>query len=136
MAPQPSSDPGRPAWASLGDRLVARLREQIAADAEARTFDDSAPHPLTRRIEEQAEEESWVGEASARVRDEGHVFHAEVFVVPATGIEPSLDRIAALRDRIEELDWKVHDVVIAPVPELPPTQTFRSTLRTGADGAP
>lgn len=117
---------------------VKNLRSSIGGltDAEARTFDDSAPHPLTRRIEEQAEEESWVGEASARVRDEGHVFHAEVFVVPASGIEPSLDRIAALRDRIQELDWKVHDVVIAPVPELPPTQTFRSTLRTGADGAP
>lgn len=57
-------------------------------------------------------------------------------MVPAAGTEPSLDRIAALRDRIEELDWKVHDVVIAPVPELPPTQTFRSTLRTGTDGAP
>lgn len=115
---------------------VKNLRGSIGGltDAEARTFDDSAPHPLTRRIEERAEEESWVGEASARVRDEGHVFHAEVFVVPAAGTEPTLDRIATLRDRIDELDWKVHDVVIAPVPELPPTQTFRSTLRTGADG--
>ncbi len=117
---------------------VKNLRGSIGGltDAEARTYDDSAPHPLTRRIEERAEEESWVGEASARVRDEGHVFHAEVFVVPAAGTEPSLDRIAALRDRIEELDWKVHDVVIAPVPELPPAQTFRSTLRTGPTAPP
>ena len=45
-------------------------------------------------------------------------------------------QVAALRDRIEELDWKVHDVVIAPVPELPPAQTFRSTLRTGPTAPP
>lgn len=117
---------------------VKNLRGSIGGltDAEARTYDDSVPHPLTRRIEERAEAEPWVGEASARVRDEGHVFHAEVFVVPVAGTEPTLDRIAALRDRIDELDWKVHDVVIAPVPELPSTQTFRSTLRTGPDPRP
>ena len=117
---------------------VKNLRSSIGGltDGEARTYDDSAPHPLTHRIEERAEAESWVGEASARVRDEGHVFHAEVFVVPVAGAEPTLEGIAALRDRIDELDWKVHDVVIAPVPELPPTQTFRSTLRTGPDARP
>lgn len=35
-----------------------------------------------------------------------------------------------LRDRIDELDRKVYDIVIAPVDELPPMQTFRSTSET------
>lgn len=98
-------------------------------DAEARTFDDSAPHPLTLQIEQRAEREPWVAEVSARVRDEGHVFHAEVFIVPSTGTAPGVNQFAQLRDEIHDLDWKVHDVVIVPVPHLPSAQTFRSTLR-------
>lgn len=99
-------------------------------DAEARTFDDAEPHPLTLEIEQCAGREPWVQCAGARVRDEGHVFHAEVFVVPAEGTAPTVRDLERLRRRIEALDWKAHDVVIAPVPELPELQTFRSTLRT------
>lgn len=111
---------------------VKNLRSSIGGltDAEARTYDDAAPHPLTREIELRVQEAPWVGEASARVRDEGHVFHVEVFAVPRPGAEPSVHQIAQLREAVQALDWKVHDVVVAPVPELPRTQTFRSTLRT------
>lgn len=111
---------------------IKNLRSSIGGltDAEARTYDEAEPHPLTRQIELRAQQEHWVGEARARVRDEGHVFHAEVFVVPAEATTPTVEQIADLRDRIDELDWKVHDIVIAPVPELPSTQTFRSTLTT------
>ena len=111
---------------------VKNLRASIGGltDAEARTFDDSEPHPLTLEVEERAGQEEWVEEAAARVRDQGHVFHAEVFVVPRAGTDPTVQQIAALRDQIHELDWKLHDVVVAPVPELPGMQTFRSTLRT------
>ncbi|MDN5686661.1 MAG: hypothetical protein L0G94_08275 [Brachybacterium sp.] len=66
-----------------------------------------------------AEQTSWVREASARVRDEGHVFHAEVFVVPRRGAGPTAEEVVRLRDRIDELDWNVHDIVIAPVDQLP-----------------
>jgi divalent metal cation (Fe/Co/Zn/Cd) transporter len=111
---------------------VKNLRGAIGGltDAEARTYDGAEPHPLTRQIERRAQQEQWVGEARARVRDEGHVFHAEVFVVPTTGTTPTVAQVADLRDRLHELDWKVHDVVVAPVPELPTMQTFRSTLTT------
>ena len=111
---------------------MKNLRGSIGGltDAEARTYDDTEPHPLTLEIEEVAGREAWVGEAAARVRDQGHVFHAEVFVVPHEGVEPTVAQIAELRDRIHELDWKVHDVVVSPLPELPRMQTFRSTLRT------
>ena len=85
---------------------VKNLRSSIGGltDAEARTYDDAEPHPLTREIELRVQEAPWVGEAFARVRDEGHVFHVEVFVVPVAGAEPTLERIAALRDRVDELE--------------------------------
>lgn len=111
---------------------LKNLRGSIGGltDAEACTYDDAEPHPLTRQIEVRAQQEHWAGEARARVRDEGHVFHAEVFVVPAEATTPTVQQLADLRNRIDELDWKAHDIVIAPVPELPPAQTFRSTLTT------
>ena len=111
---------------------VKNLRGSIGGltDAEARTYDEKEPHPLTREVEVVAEQETWVGEARARVRDEGHVFHVEVFVVPVGGAAPTVQQFAELRDRLDALDWKLHDIVIAPVPELPPTQTFRSAPAT------
>lgn len=98
-------------------------------DTEARTVDDSEPHPLTLEVEQLAMKEPWVVDAAARVRDLGHLFHVELFVVPFRGATPDLHQLNALRRSVSELDWKLHDVVVAPVRELPISQTFRSTLR-------
>lgn len=98
-------------------------------DTEARTVDDSEPHPLTLEVEQLAMAEPWVGDAAARVRDLGHLFHVELFVAPHRGATPDLDRLDALQRAVSELDWKLHDVVVVPVRELPISQTFRSTLR-------
>ena len=88
-------------------------------DARATTFDDSEPHPLARRIDEHLAGLAWVARAGSRVRDEGHVFHIESFVVPVDGAIPSLDDLEAAREGCVELDWKVQDIVIVPVRELP-----------------
>ncbi|WP_347041983.1 cation transporter [Brachybacterium nesterenkovii] len=98
-------------------------------DTEARTVDDSEPHPLTLEDEQLAMKEPWVVDTAARVRDLGHLFHDELFVVPFRGATPDLHQLDALRRSVPELDWKHHDVVVAPVRELPISQTFRSTLR-------
>src|SRR5699024_7350269 len=111
---------------------VKNLRGSIGGltDAEPRTYDEKEPHPLTREAEVVAEQETCAGGAPARVRYEGHVFHVEVFVVPVGGAAPAVQQFAELRARFDALDWKLHDIVIAPVPELPPTQTFRSAPAT------
>ena len=96
---------------------------------EARTVDGSEPHPLTLEVEQRALAEPWVADASARVRDLGHVLHVELFVAPHAGIAPQLEQLEALHRRVCELDWKVDDVVVVPCSELPSSQTFRSTLR-------
>lgn len=93
-------------------------------DAQARTVDDAHPHPLARRIEQRARERPWVADAVARVRDEGHVLHAELFVVPTAEVA-DLDALGQLRSDAEQLDWKLHDVVIVPVPDIPSAQAFR-----------
>lgn len=98
-------------------------------DTEARTVDDSAPHPLTLQVEQQALAEPWVADAAARMRDLGHLFHVELFVAPHPGAWPTADQLDALHQAVSELDWKLHDVVVVPVRVLPEAQTFRSTLR-------
>lgn len=80
---------------------------------------EEKPHPAIEEMEDVARAAPWVAECVARGRDQGHVFHVEMFVVPHPGHDPSVEDIRELRDQLHSVDWKVHDVVIAPVPELP-----------------
>jgi divalent metal cation (Fe/Co/Zn/Cd) transporter len=88
-------------------------------DKRARTFDDAEPHPLGKRLEDYLKSLDWTEDARSRIRDEGHVFHVEAFVVPANGRMPSLDQLEAARRACIDLDWKVQDIVLVPVAELP-----------------
>ena len=57
----------------------------------------------------------------SRVRDQGHVFHVEAFVRPEAGVAPTLDQLEHAVDLLRDLDWKIHDVVVMPVRDLPDT---------------
>lgn len=99
---------------------VHNLRAAVVdlMDARATTFDDRRPHPLAGRVDQYLAGLPWVSEAGSRVRDEGHVFHIEAFVVPRERVL-TLGEIESARRGCVDLDWKVQDVVIVPVPELP-----------------
>jgi divalent metal cation (Fe/Co/Zn/Cd) transporter len=105
----------RDGWTNLHYATTALMDER------ARTYDDEHPHPLTRRIDEVLANLSWVDDSRSRVRDQGHVFHVESFVRPVSGRTPTLDQLEAAADVLRELDWKVHDVVVVPVRDLPET---------------
>lgn len=100
---------------------VRNTRAAISAlmDRRARTYDDAEPHPLGHRLDEYLRGLDWTETAESRIRDEGHVFHVESFVVPARGRMPSLEQLEAAREACIGLDWKVQDMVIIPVAELP-----------------
>lgn len=86
-------------------------------DVRARTTDNSAPHPLIGEILHELDRLNWVQDAGCRVRDLGHVFHVEAWVVPRGSVDAS--QTAQARDRIAALDWKLEDIVIVPVQKLP-----------------
>lgn len=99
------------------------VRNLIAAvedltDTRAMTFDEKE-HPLIDEIEDITRAVPWVAEADARVRDQGHVFHVEMFVVPKPGQDPTVEQLHDLRETLHDVDWKVHDVAVVPVPEIP-----------------
>src|SRR5690606_37783704 len=89
-------------------------------DARAETVEGDDPHPLVADIEYSLRTWGWVRDARARVRDQGHVFHVEAFVVPVVGHAATLDEVRELRERLVELDWKVADVVVGAVEARPP----------------
>jgi cation diffusion facilitator family transporter len=100
---------------------VRNTRAAITAlmDKHARTYDDSEPHPVGRQIDEYLESLDWVETAKSRIRDEGHVFHVESFVVPAGQLMPTLEKLEAARKACIDMDWKVQDMVLIPVSQLP-----------------
>lgn len=108
------------------------LREAVGnlADQRATTVDGARPHPLIDRAERLAWAQPWVRHAGARVRDQGHVFHVEMFVVPHAGAEATVGRCAELSELLTALDWKLQDVVVVPVATLP------AEVHGGPAGAP
>jgi len=60
----------------------------------------------------------WVAGSRSRVRDQGHVFHVESFVVGREG-EVTLAQLEEATGVLQGLDWKINDVVVIPVRELP-----------------
>lgn len=89
-------------------------------DRRARTYDDTAPHPVAKRLDDYLKSLEWTTDARSRIRDEGHVFHVESFVVPVDGRMPSLNQLEGARLACVELDWKIQDMVLVPVSALPP----------------
>lgn len=87
-------------------------------DKRARTYDDTEPHPVGNQIDTYLGSLAWVETAKSRIRDEGHVFHIEAFVVPS-GDTPTLEQLETTRQACIELDWKAKDTVLIPVSTLP-----------------
>ncbi len=100
-----------------GQNLRDSIRDLL--DSRATTVDGKHPHPLIAMMTAMAHREPWVADTAVRIRDMGHVFHAEVFVVPKDGHDPSMAQLEALATRCRHLDWKVQDTVVVPVPALP-----------------
>lgn len=98
-------------------------------DTRATRFDDSEEHPLIHEAEDIIRAIPWVRQAAARVRDQGHVFHVEMFVIPEPGQDPSLAQLMEARRQILDLHWKLHDVAVIPVGSLPGYLLADETLR-------
>jgi hypothetical protein len=80
-------------------------------------IDSSALDPLPQRLRTELRSLDWVRDAAVRVREEGHVFFADIQVVP-TSTEDLTSRLAAVARRLMDLDWRLHDVVIMPAEKV------------------
>jgi cation diffusion facilitator family transporter len=87
-------------------------------DSRPTTYDHAKEHPVMEEMEEFLCGLDWVRDARVRLREEGHVFAGEALVVPKDENE-LLRHLEEAREGLDELDWRVHDVVIVPLESLP-----------------
>jgi cation diffusion facilitator family transporter len=81
------------------------------------TIDEKAQEKLPGEIVAMLKRLPWVEDAAVRLREEGHIFLGEAFVVPR-GEAGLMDNIADAVTRIEDMDWRAHEIVMMPVREI------------------
>jgi cation diffusion facilitator family transporter len=74
--------------------------------------------PLRDRVAAKLNEFAWVEDAEVRLREEGQVYFGEAFVVPSDASDLT-EKLEEALEELRDLDWRVHDVAIMPVRELP-----------------
>jgi cation diffusion facilitator family transporter len=86
-------------------------------DKRPTTIDYSQPDDVPEKIRGRLESFPWVKEAAVRMREEGHVYFGEAFVVVSDerNLTEKLHRAA---EECADLNWRVHDLVITPVLSL------------------
>jgi cation diffusion facilitator family transporter len=86
-------------------------------DKEPTVVDHSRADPLALWVNNELMLMDWVKDAEVRLREEGHVFVGEAFVVPVDN-EDLVGRIERANEHLLDLDWRLHELVISPVPEI------------------
>jgi cation diffusion facilitator family transporter len=104
----------------VGHDGVKHLRIAVGdlMDRAPRTVDHAREDPLPNVLEKFLRRQRWVRDVEVRVREEGHVFYADALVVPKheRGL---VENVAHATAGALELDWRLHDLVVMPVRELP-----------------
>ena len=83
-------------------------------DSRPTRHDGSDPHPVVQLVEDELDESGWITRYSLRLREEGHIVSGEAIVVPIDGIDVPR-QVEETMKRLREIDWRLRDVVIAPV---------------------
>lgn len=86
-------------------------------DEVPQTVDPQQRDPLSDRVVEYLIKQPWVQEVQVRMREEGHVYFGEVFLV-ASDQTNLPERLAHAAEECSNLDWRIHDLVMMPVPSL------------------
>jgi cation diffusion facilitator family transporter len=94
-------------------------------------YDSKTVHPLVDELQRRLEEMDWVQNAEIRLREQGHVFAGEAIVVPRDD-EDLLLRCSEARKALLQCSWKLHDLVVVPVPAPEgPVERERTAAETG-----
>jgi divalent metal cation (Fe/Co/Zn/Cd) transporter len=78
------------------------------------TYDDEGPDPIVDMLHEDLLAMDWVRDARVRLRELGHIYAGEAFVVPVDG-DDLVQRANDARTQLMHAHWKLHDIVIVPV---------------------
>ena len=82
------------------------------------TVDGDDADPLRDELAAMLRDLDWVEDVDLRLREEGQVYFGEAFVVPSEETDITQKVEDALK-QARELDWRIHDLALTPVRELP-----------------
>jgi cation diffusion facilitator family transporter len=86
-------------------------------DERPTTVDHQRTDDVPEKIRGRLESLPWVKEAAVRMREEGHVYFGEAFVV-VSDEEDLTQRLHRAVEECADLNWRIHDLVITPVLSL------------------
>lgn len=103
----------------LHDGLI-NIRRALSdlMDSAPTRVDGTGRDGLPARVETEMKTLPWVADARARMREEGHVYYGEVFVVPRSGSPITVEALDDAGEMLRKLDWRIHDIVVTPVGNL------------------
>jgi len=99
---------------------VSNLRRAVVdlMDQAPTTVDGDEEDPLRDKLDSMLRNLDWVEEVDLRLREEGQVYFGEALVVPSDDTDITEKIEDALR-RAYDLDWRIHDLALVPIGELP-----------------
>jgi divalent metal cation (Fe/Co/Zn/Cd) transporter len=97
------------------------LRDVMAdmLDETPKVVDGSAREALPERVRGYLRALPWVEDADVRIRDGGHAFTGEAFVIP-TDTRDLVSRLREAAEGARALDWRMLDLTVMPVETLDP----------------
>jgi divalent metal cation (Fe/Co/Zn/Cd) transporter len=96
-----------------------------------RKTDRSGPESVPEELCRWVEQHDWVASAEVRLRESGHIFLGEVYIVPRDLEAASLaERFRALAQGAKRLNWRLHDLVFT----LASPEPGRHASAAGAKG--
>ena len=99
---------------------VSNLRRAVVdlMDQTPTTVDHDDADPLRGKLATMLRDLDWVEDVDLRLREEGQVYFGEALVVPSDETDITAKVEDALK-RTRDLDWRIHDLMLTPVRELP-----------------
>lgn len=87
-------------------------------DQAPKTIDDKKINSLVDKVLDVLKNQEWVAQAEVRLREDGHIFFGEGFVIPKH-TKNLLSNVAQAVEEVHALDWKILDFHISIVDRLP-----------------
>ncbi len=86
-----------------------------------KTVNNQETDPLVKHIEEYLRGKTWIKESAIRLREDGHIYFGEAFVVPAVTANLT-EHIERTSQEIEKMHWHLHEFIITLVSKLPSSE--------------
>ena len=83
-------------------------------DEVPKTVEGEKVDPLVTEIQKVIASEDWVADSEIRIREEGHIYVGQGFVIPKSE-DHLIDRLEGLSEKVRTLDWRLHDFTLTPV---------------------